>query len=142
MSDRNRLCGMVGRCIFLPLLLLLSACWGGKKESPADEAKAVLVEALSALQVGNVDGYVQHVDFGGDMDSLQHSVLSALLRQHLDQRTQQRGALTGIEALDGKMRGDTVCTVFYQLTFADSTVEVASQKMVKVGSVWKIRVRN
>lgn len=132
-ATRNAVC--------VVLLLVLSACWG-KEESPKDKAKNTLKEALSTLQSGNVDGYMQYVDFGCEMDSVQLAVMQCLLKQHLDRQAQQKGTIVSIEAVDAQMLGDSVCTVFYQLAFADSTVEVVSQKMVRVGENWKIRLRN
>lgn len=125
----------------LMLPLLLSSYWG-RKELPAERAKATLREALSTLQSGDLEGYMQYVDFAGEMDSMQRSLMLRLLAQHQDLRTQQKGALISIEALDADMQGDTVCTVFCQFVYADSTSEVVSQKMVRVGEKWKIRVRN
>ncbi|MBQ9362693.1 MAG: DUF4878 domain-containing protein [Bacteroidaceae bacterium] len=130
------------RCaVCIVLLLALSACWG-KKDLPEDKAKAVLKEALSTLQSGNVDGYMRYVDFGSEMDSVQLAVMQCLLKQHLDRQTQRKGTVVSIETVDAQLVGDSVCTVFCQLAFADSTVEVVSQKMVRVGETWKIRLRN
>jgi hypothetical protein len=126
---------------YIVLLLLFTACWS-KNELPEDQAKATLRKALSTLHSGNVEGYMQYVDFGGEMDSVQRAMMLYVLKQHQDLRAQQKGTLIGIEAIDAEMQGDTVCTVFCQLTFADSTAELISQKMVRVGEDWKIRVRN
>ena len=130
---RNALC--------IVLLLALSACWG-KEELPEDKAKAALKEALSTLQSGNVDGSMQYVDFGSEMDSVQLAVMQCLLKQHLDRQAQLKGTIVSIETVDAQLLGDSVCTVFCQLAFSDSTVEVVSQKMVRVGESWKIRLRN
>lgn len=137
MSDRSK-------CYYLLLglvLLGLSSCWGDKR-LPEDQAKAVLKESLTALQRHDVDTYINNVDFGTDMDSLQEAFMRHVLEQHQDRQDQLRGAVQGIEMIDAEMQGDSVCLVFYQLMFPDSTVEVASQKMVRVGEKWKIRVRN
>jgi len=123
------------------VLLGLTSCWGDKG-LPEDQAKAVLKEALTALQRHDVDAYLRCVDFGTDMDSLQEVFMRRVLEQHQDRQDQLRGAVSGIDMIDAEMQGDSVCMVFYQMTFPDSMVEVASQKMIRVGKNWKIRLRN
>ena len=141
MFGKNRRMNDVRCALCFALLLALSACWS-RKELPEDQATSAFLKAFSTLQGGDVEGYMQYVDFGGEMDSLQRSVLCRLLTQHQDLRVRQKGELLGIEAVDAQMQGDTVCTVFCQLTFADSTAELVSQKMVRVGEDWKVRLRN
>jgi len=136
MCDRSKhflLCGL--------LLLCLSACMSDNRK-PEDKAKAVLREALTALQRHDIDGYLLHVDRSTGMDDEQEAFIRRLLEQHQDWQDHVRGAVLEVETVDAEMQGDSVCTVFYQITFADSTVEVGSQKMVRAGEGWKIRNRN
>lgn len=136
MSDRSKSCMLLGL-----VLLGLSSCRGDKR-LPEEQAKAVLKEALAALQRHDVDTYINNVDFGTDMDSLQETFMRHVLEQHQDRQDQLRGAVMGIDVIDAEMQGDSVCLVFYQMLFPDSTLEVASQKMIRVGERWKIRLRN
>ena len=98
--------------------------------------------ALEALNVEDYDAYLERVDFGADMDSVQIASMKDVLRQHLGWRRSERAAVVSIDIVDAKMHGDSVCTVYYQYTFADKTKEVGAQKMVKYGDKWKIRLRN
>jgi hypothetical protein len=76
------------------------------------------------------------------MDSTQVLYMKQALRQHLGWRRSERAAVVAIDVQDVKMQGDSICMVYYQYTFADGTKEVSSQKMVRYGEDWKIRLRN
>lgn len=118
-------------------------CFSSCRELTSEEkAKETLREALEALNQNDHDAYLQCVDFGTVMDSVQEAVMRDVLRQHLEWRRKERPSVVSIDMVDAKMHGDTICTVYYQYTFADSTKEVASQKMVRYGEDWKIRLRN
>ena len=119
------------------LVLCLVACQE-KSEGPMH----ALQEALEALNREDYDTYLQHVDFGTTMDSTQQAAMRQVLRQHLGWRQSERAAVVAINMVEAKMLGDSICTVYYQYTFADSTKEVASQKMVRHGEIWKLRLRN
>ena len=120
-------------------LLCLVSC----HEPTAEEAaKETLKGALEALDRADYDAYLRCVDFGVKMDSAQEAFMRDVLKQHLGWRQAQRASVVSIDMVDAQMRGDSVCTVYYQYTFADSTKEVASQKMVKSGEEWKMRLRN
>ncbi|MBR1667086.1 MAG: DUF4878 domain-containing protein [Bacteroidaceae bacterium] len=132
---------MKRKCFFILCvsLMVLSSC----RELTAEEAaKETLKEAMEALNREDYDAYLQHVDFGAEMDSAQEAFMRDALRQHLGWQRNERAALVAIDMIDAKMHGDTICTVYCQYTFADSTKEVASQKMVKNGETWKMRLRN
>ena len=138
----------IGQHLSLPVAVMcmllsscLSSCWQ-RSELPEDQAKIALREALTALQQRDVDGYMQRVDLGCDMDSVQENLVRHALEQHQDRQDRVRGAAIALDMIDAEMCGDSVCLVFYQMVFPDSTAEVACQKMVRVGSEWKIRPRN
>lgn len=126
-------------CALFCCLLCLSSCHELTLE---EKAKATLKEALEALNRDDHDVYLKSVDFGTEMDSVQEAVMRDALRQHLEWQRKERPAVVSIDMVDSKMHGDSICTVYYQYTFADSTKEVASQKMVRYGEEWKIRLRN
>lgn len=123
--------------IILACLLCLVSC-----EEKEREPEVVLKNALEALNREDYDAYLQRVDWGVEMDSTQTLYMKQALRQHVGWRRSERAAVVAIDVQDVKMQGDSVCTVYYQYTFADGTNEVSSQKMVRYGEDWKLRLRN
>lgn len=123
--------------IILVCLLCLVSC-----EEKEREPEVVLKNALEALNREDYDAYLQRVDWGVEMDSTQTLYMKQALRQHMGWRRSERAAVVSIDVQDVKMQGDSVCTVYYQYTFADGTNEVSSQKMVRYGEDWKLRLRN
>ncbi|MBO7580828.1 MAG: hypothetical protein J6T38_04835 [Bacteroidaceae bacterium] len=123
--------------IILVCLLCLVSC-----EEKEREPEVVLKNALEALNREDYDAYLQRVDWGVEMDSTQTLYMKQALRQHVGWRCSERAAVVAIDVQDVKMQGDSVCTVYYQYTFADGTNEVSSQKMVRYGEDWKLRLRN
>ena len=111
-------------------------------EEKEREPEIVLMKALEALNHEDYDAYLQRVDFGTGMDSVQTSYMKEALRQHLGWRRSERAAVMSIDILEKVMEEDSVCTVYYQYTFADDTKESGSQKMVRHGETWKLRLRN
>lgn len=123
--------------IILSCLLCLVSC-----EEKEREPEVVLKNALEALNREDYDAYLQRVDWGVEMDSTQTLYMKQALRQHVGWRRSERAAVVSIDVQDVKMQGDSVCTVYYQYIFADGTNEVSSQKMVRYGEDWKLRLRN
>ena len=123
--------------IILVCLLCMVSC-----EEKEREPEVVLKNALEALNREDYDAYLQRVDWGVEMDSTQTLYMKQALRQHVGWRRSERAAVVSIDVQDVKMQGDSVCTVYYQYTFADGTNEVSSQKMVRYGEDWKLRLRN
>lgn len=123
--------------LIVGLVLCLMSC-EDKEHAP----EAVLKNALEALNREDYDAYLQRVDWGVEMDSTQVLYMKQALCQHLGWRRSERAAVVAIDVQDVKMLGDSICTIYYQYTFADGTKEVSSQKMVRYGEDWKIRLRN
>ena len=118
---------------------MLSSC---HKPTSEEAAKETLKEAMEALNREDYDSYLQHVDMGVEMGAAQETFMRDVLKQHLGWRRSERAALVSIDMIDAQMDGDTICTVYCQYTFADSTKEVVAQKMVRMGEKWKMRLRN
>lgn len=118
------------------------SCTGKAEATPDEEARRVLTEALCALYQGNAEDYLVHIDMGEPMDSFQLDFMRMALTQHSQWCEQTKGVVIGINTVDAKMISDTVCYVRYELTFADSTREVSSQKLIRKEGTWRIRVRN
>lgn len=126
------------RCIpALCLVLFLVSC-----EEKEREPENTLKEALEALEKNDHDGYLKHVDMGDDMDAAKTAYMKDALRQHVGWRRSERAAVLSIDMIDAQMNGDSICTVYYQYSFADGTKEVGAQKMVRHGQEWKLRLRN
>ena len=123
--------------IILACLLCMVSC-----EETEREPEVVLKNALEALNREDYDAYLQRVDWGVEMDSTQTLYMKQALRQHVGWRRSERAVVVAIDVQDVKMQGDSICMVYYQYTFADGTKEVSSQKMVRYGEDWKIRLRN
>ena len=129
----------------LLIILVVAALVGCKDKStpsPVDEAKKVLVSALTALKNNNIDSYLRHADFGDNpIDSATTSALRQVLTLHLAAQRAERPPVANINVVDAALENDSVCTLLYSFTYADSTKEVMSQKMVKTRGVWKLRLR-
>ncbi|MBQ6965959.1 MAG: hypothetical protein IJP82_09790 [Bacteroidaceae bacterium] len=130
------------RCARYLLVIGLSCLVSCQEKTFEEAAKETLKGALEALNRDDYDAYLQYVDFGTEMDSAQEVFMRNVLKQHLGWQRAERAAVVSIDMIDAQMQSDSVYTVYYQYTFADSTKEVASQKMVRHGEKWKIRLRN
>lgn len=128
--------------LLLCFLLFLACACREETVNPVDSAKKVLAEALDSLYSHNYGKYVSSVDFGEDMSREQQKVLLYVLRQHQERQDTLKGYVSSCEIIDAKQESDSVITLYYEIKFADGLSEVNSQKMVRVGDVWKIRVRN
>lgn len=126
------------------LIILLSTMMGCKeKEQDTLEApKKVLLSALQKLEIHDYDGYMQVADLGSITDSIQLEYMMMILNQHQEMQEKKKGNVLDAKIIGAKMVCDSVCTVYYQLTFNDNLKETCSQKMVKVNNDWKIRLRN
>lgn len=131
---------------WFPFLLIALSLFPSCKHDevlPTEQAMNTLKTALVSLHNHDFDDYLQHVDDITGMDSIQLNLMSLLLEQHQDWQDQEKGAVAEINMSEVEMSGDSVCTVFYELVFADSTREVSSQKMVlNHDGAWRIRLRN
>lgn len=109
---------------------------------PVDAPKAALKAALDALNMNDIDTYMASIDLGTDLDSIQEESLRSVLRQHVEWENSNHPSVASVDIVDVDMQSDTMCTVYFQYTYADSLQEIASQKMVRTGGVWKLRLRN
>ncbi|MCH5175893.1 MAG: DUF4878 domain-containing protein [Prevotellaceae bacterium] len=119
----------------------LMACHN-KITAPEDAPKEALLNALEALNSGDYDTYMSHVDYGVEMDTVRLLVMRNALQQHIGWRTERKSSVASIDIVDADMEGDSICKVFYRYTYADGTDEVAVQKMVRRGEEWMLKARN
>jgi len=126
------------------LLMFLSAflvgCGG--ESTPQEVVAKAFEKAMDALNNHNFDEYINSVDYGCEMDSIQKDVLVKTYSQYLDRIQQNKGSLLKLEVIDVVFGSDTVCDVYYETLYSDSTTIPGCQKMVKVGDEWKIKARN
>lgn len=125
--------------LFLCLVLVFGC---GEKESPQKAVTESFEKAMNALNAHQFEEYFECVDYGCKMDSVQRDVLIKTYAQHQDMQEQERGTIHRMTVVDVAFSSDTVCDIYYELQFSDSVCDVFSQKMVKIGDVWKIRARN
>lgn len=127
----------------IAMLVLLSSCRGQDEGLDSEQiAMQTLVDALTAINSHDYEAYFNTLDLGTDIDSIQQEVIMRTIIQHQDWQDKRKGAVADIKSVNADIICDSVFIVYYQLTFSDSTCEVSSQKMVRHGDIWKLRVRN
>ncbi len=130
---------MKRKCLFLLVALCLAAC---HESAPENVMKESLKAALEALERGDYERYLQHVDIGVPLDSVQRAFMLDALRQHQEWRGAERPSVVAVDVVDTQLQNDSICLAYCQYTFADSTKEVVGHKLVRHGDEWKIRLRN
>jgi len=125
--------------LLLSSLMLLAGCG---ENTPQEAVTSTFVAAMDALHDHRYDEYMESVDYGCEMDSIQRAVLVRTYSQYLDRLQQSNGDLLNLNVVDVAFGSDTVCDVYYEMLFADSTSVEHCQKMVRIGDVWKLRARN
>lgn len=125
----------------IAVLILTTGC---KEEvtDPLAAPKQALEEALLKLYEHDYNSYIHSIDIGTEMDTVHVELMQNVYAQYQERIEATKGKPVSVKAIDAKMSNDSVCTVFYQITYADSTKEVSSQKMLLIGGTWKIRIRN
>lgn len=122
------------------VIMVFTACFDSGE--PEKAVVSAFSNAMLSLQQGDYETYMTHVDFGTDMDSIQRSYVVKALNQHKGRNIKEKMKLDSVNVVKVTFNSDSVCDVFYELKYVDSTREVSMQKMVKVGDDWKIRFRN
>lgn len=135
---------MISRAPLLTLLFcfLLSSCNLGREKTAEQVITETFITAFNDLQRHDYDAYLRACDMGEEPDSFQIAFMQNVLAQHQDWQEVRKGAAIDVLVIDTEMLGDTVCYVYYEVAFADSTREVSSQKMVRTEGDWKLRLRN
>ena len=123
----------------LSAALLVVSC---SDDSPQKVVTDTFEAAMDAFHNRRFDEYMSSVDYGCEMDSIQRDILVKTYSQYLDRMHQVNDDLLKIKVVDVAFSSDTVCDVFYEMLFADSTAVERCQKMVCIGNVWKLRARD
>ena len=135
MSDKSKWIAVVAVGI-----MMLTAC-GGKLEITFE---SFVTQALRSLYIDNdYNSFVNCVDYGTELDSVQQKVVEAMYRQFTDKVKQLHGGVLEVSVESVETLDDGVTSfVHYQITYADSTRESSMLKVVSDGEGWRIKSRN
>lgn len=135
MSDKSRWIALAAIGI-----MMLTACGGERKITFED----FIIQALRSFYIDNdYNVYMECVDYGAELDSVQRKVVEAMYKQFADKVKQQHGGVVEVGVIDVEDLGDSMTSyVHYQVTYADSTQESSMLKVVSDGEGWKIKSRN
>ncbi len=126
-------------------VLVIAACissisCGQSEKDPKEAPMDTLRSALHALECNQYDLYLSHVDYGRTLDASQEDMMRIVLKQNNERLMAEHGMVHHIDMLDiCYTSGDSLCEVFFQTTYSDSTKILDSQQMRKVSGEWKLR---
>lgn len=121
--------------VYIALCLLLLACAG---ESDESKLQQLVVKSVTALHEGDVDTYLQTVDYGAELDSLHEELLRQMLTRYVESIS-RRGGLGLVEANTCTIDNDSVASVGYVIAFNDGTRERRIAQLVRMVDGWKIK---
>ena len=141
MSDRSK---KAVRCVALLTVLALLVGCGAKQKSRDELLKEFVERALMERYLTNdYELYLNDVDYGVELDTVQQQMLVAIHKQFADYQEKKHGPVAYVNMTDVvKEEGDSVCYVHYIVAYADSTQESAVMKVAYEGGEWKIKSRN
>lgn len=119
--------------------LSLSSC---EDKDPASASRTTLLKAMNKLQKGDVEGYCRYLDFGQELDSLTEAQIAKMWVMHEKINLNTKGEVMAVDVVKVDVVADTLTTVYYKIKYASGNEEVSSDKLVRIGGEWKIRVRN
>lgn len=118
------------------LAIMVVAC---SETDEAKEQKQVVVDAFTKLYNGDVEGYLECVDFGHPLDSA-HIAMQKLLLSSYVEEVEARGGISEIEPTGTKFESDTVVYVYYALKYNNGTRESHFQLLEYKEGKWKMKV--
>lgn len=128
--------------IFLTGICMLSACNGDKKSIDATLApRKAMEEALNAFYSNDFDTYVNLIDYGAELDSVERGVVLNVMSQYHERQTAKKGGVSRYDILSVDMPSDSLATVYFDLFFGNDSVEMCSEHLVLRNGHWKIKVR-
>jgi len=131
-----------GLCIILAVAVLSAVGCRPKADDRTEEPRRIMQQALNEFLRGEYGQFMSRLDFGGDFDSLQEEAVSlAFIRQQQVVR-EARSGMQGALVVSAKMQSDSVATVFFREYFANGDSLDCSQKLVRKGGEWRLRMRN
>lgn len=141
MSDRSK---RIVRCLaVLAVLSVLLGC-GAKKKTREELLKEFVNRALTERYLTNdYEAYVNDVDYGVELDTVQQQMVIAMHKQFADYQEKKHGTVAYVRMTDVvKEENDSACFVHYIVVYSDSTEESAVMKVVEENGKWKIKSRN
>lgn len=109
--------------------------------TPEQQVARSLEEALETLYEGDVDEYMQTLDFGAPLDSAHYALYSEVVRRQLLHEGHEQ-KVTSWHVSEVKFQNDTLATAFYTLYLASGDSLCKGQKMIRTGGTWKQRIKD
>lgn len=126
--------------VLLVLCCCMNAC--GDSEDQYAQPKEDLKNAMDLYYRNSLDSFYMYLDFGEELDTVQRTIIMASYRLHLAQVNNEFQGVKSIEPKLVRVESDTVVYVVYDLVYGNRQRETSSQKMIKEGDNWKLRIRN
>ena len=122
-------------------VVLMAGCAGRK--SRQQRLREFVERALAERYMeGDYESYMESVDYGTELDTVQTQMILALHRQFADRMEKTHGRVVSVGISDMKAEADTVSFVHYTVTYADSTEQATMMKVVENNGTWRIKSRN
>ena len=129
---------MIRKSIIYCLALLLVALVSCAKSEEA-LLQDTVTEAVTALCEGDVDTYLQHTDFGKEMDSLHVSLQEVMLKRFVS-AVERKGGLESIGFTQCLLQTDSLASVSYSIRYKDGTDEQKIASMIRKNGRWRMKV--
>ena len=120
------------------LFVILCVCFIACAED-SDEVKLqqLVVKSVTALHEGDIDTYLQVVDYGAELDSLHENLIRQMLNRYAN-HVSRLGGLELVETNTCTIENDSIARVGYVLSFKNGTRESRIAQLVHKADGWKI----
>ncbi len=120
------------------LFVILCVCFIACAED-SDEVKLrqLVVKSVTALHEGDIDTYLQAVDYGAELDSLHENLIRQMLNRYAN-HVSRLGGLELVETNTCTIENDSIARVGYVLSFKNGTRESRIAQLVHKADGWKI----
>ena len=120
--------------LFVILCVCFIAC---VEESDEVKLQQLVVKSVNALHEGDIDTYLQAVDYGTELDSLHENLIRQMLNRYAN-HVSRLGGLELVEANTCTIENDSIARVGYVLAFQNGTRESRIAQLVHKADGWKI----
>ena len=128
--------------LLIASMVMLSSCNENNKTVDATIApRKAMEEALNAFYSNDFEKYVNLIDYGADLDSVERQVVLNVMSQYHERQAAKKGGVTKFEVLSADMPSDSLATVYFDLVFGNDSVEMCSEHLILRDGQWKIKVR-
>ena len=120
------------------LFVILCVCFIACAED-SDEVilQQLVVKSVTALHEGDIDTYLQAVDYGAELDSLHENLIRQMLNRYAN-HVSRLGGLELVETNTCTIENDSIARVGYVLSFKNGTRESRIAQLVHKADGWKI----